>query len=257
MLTSTTHSSGTTLRATPPWTVTAETTSRNVSPAKTWSTGSSSASAAIPRPARWIALSASHGRALWPATPRNVHVALMFPTQPAWISLVGRLHHDRQVGGRAGPGSRSSSGVSALSPNGSSSRPKKTKPTSTVASARQRAAPARPSRRRPPSCRRAPRPWTTAPSSRSRPGKFPCAGHGVEVAGEEDQRAVAALGHAGQHARVAGVARARHDAAQHVAPPAPPPTRDSDGDVDELQDAVGEAVGEVGHRAATLSPAAR
>src|SRR3954449_9138855 len=172
MLTSTVQVSGTTLRATPPCTVTAETTSRNVSPANSWSTGSSAASCAMPTPARWMALSASHGRALWPATPRNVHVALMLPTQPAcsWLS-VGSMTTTRSAS--RSPGSRSSSGVSALSPKGSSSRPKNTNPRSTVASGGGASA----SSTITPSAAfmsAAPRPCTQ-PSAR-RPGRLPWAG---------------------------------------------------------------------------------
>src|SRR3954447_19505785 len=172
MLTSTAQASGTTLRATPPCTVTAETTSRNVSPANSWSTGSSAASCAMPTPARWMALSASHGRALWPATPRNVHVALMLPTQPAcsWLS-VGSMTTTRSAS--RSPGSRSSSGVRALSPKGSSSRPKNTNPRSTVASGGGASA----SSTITPSAAfmsAAPRPCTQ-PSAR-RPGRLPWAG---------------------------------------------------------------------------------
>ena len=52
----------------------------------------------------------------------------------------------------------------------------------------------------------APSPWTASPSRR--PGRLPCAGHRVEVAGEQDQRPVAARRAPGQHAGVAGVAAA-------------------------------------------------
>ncbi len=50
------------------------------------------------RPARWIALSASHGRAVCPAVPRKVQVALMLPRQPACSSLsVGSITTTRSA----------------------------------------------------------------------------------------------------------------------------------------------------------------
>src|SRR4051812_32784564 len=227
MLTSTTQVSGTTLRATPPWTVTAETTSRNVKPANAWSTGATSASAAIPRPARWIALSASHGRALWPAVPRNVHVALMLPTQPACRALsVGSITTTRSASVR--PGSRSSSGVSALSPNGSSSRPKKTKPTSTVAAAGGASA----SSIITPSAAfmsAAPRPWT-APSA-IRPGRLSWAGivsrwPASSTSGRSPRRVAPASTHVSPASRRPPGAPASRPSTCAASGPSPP---DSDG----------------------------
>ena len=73
----------------------------------------------------WIALSANHGRAEWPATPWKLQVALMLPRQPAWIALsVGSIITTSS----GANGWRASSGVSALSVNGSSSRPKNRAP---------------------------------------------------------------------------------------------------------------------------------
>ena len=60
-----------------------------------------------------------------PLVPGNVHAALMLPRQPAWIAFaVGSMTITASASRR--PGSRSSSGVSALWTTGSSSRPKKT-----------------------------------------------------------------------------------------------------------------------------------
>ena len=78
-------------------------------------TDGAEASAAIPSAARWIALSACHGRAECPERPENVHVALMFPRQPACSSpSVGSITTTNS----ASSGERSSSGVSALSVDG-------------------------------------------------------------------------------------------------------------------------------------------
>jgi hypothetical protein len=109
-----------TLAAIPPSMRVTDATSRNSSPSNTCGSGSCAASAATPSAARSIALSASHGRAEWPERPWNVQVALTLPRQPAWISFaVGSIITTSS--GRSG--SRSSSGASALSVDGSSSRP--------------------------------------------------------------------------------------------------------------------------------------
>src|SRR5215207_1303194 len=140
-------------------------TSRNFSPPKSCSSGSCAASTAIPRAALWIALSASHGRAECPARPAKVQVALMLPRQPAWIALsVGSIITTSS----AAIGSRASSGVSALSAIGSSSRPK---------SRQSRRTPARASSSitaTAPFMSLAPSPWTRSASRR--PGRLPCAG---------------------------------------------------------------------------------
>ena len=126
--------SGTTFSAIPPSILVADTTSVNVRPSWTCSVAGTSASSATPRARRWIALSANQGRAEWPLRPWNVHVAFTLPRQPAWTALeVGSSTTPNPLSRRAG--SRSSSGVSELSPKGSSSRGKKTKPNGAPASA--------------------------------------------------------------------------------------------------------------------------
>src|SRR3954469_10992402 len=140
-------------------------TSTKRRPSNSCGSGSWAASAATPTAARVIALSASHGRAEWPARPWKVHVALMLPRQPAWRALsVGSIITTSS----GASGWRSSSGVSALSVSGSSSRPKNSAP---------KGAPARTSSiitATAPFMSLAPRPWTRASSRR--PGRLPWAG---------------------------------------------------------------------------------
>ncbi len=113
--------SGITLEAIPPSTRVTDATSWNVRPPKLTGIEGCEASWAIPIAARWIALSACHGRAECPERPWNVQVALMLPRQPACSSLsVGSITTTKS----ASTGERSSSGVSALSADGSSSRGK-------------------------------------------------------------------------------------------------------------------------------------
>src|SRR5688572_22992570 len=119
----------------------------------------------MPRAALWIAFSPSHGRAECPARPVKVQVALMLPRQPAWIALsVGSI-----ITTSSGlSGSRASSGVSALSAIGSSSRPKNRQ------SKRARASASSSITATAPFMSLAPSPCTRSASSR--PGRLPWAG---------------------------------------------------------------------------------
>ena len=112
-----------------------------------------------------MALSACHGRAEWPERPENVQVALMLPRQPACSSpSVGSITTTKSAFGRE----RSSSGVSALSAEGSSSRGKNSAAygarasTSSIITASA------------PFMSEAPRPCTRLSSIR--PGRLSCAG---------------------------------------------------------------------------------
>ena len=100
-----THASGMTLRGDPARDASStDTTSRKVRPVELVLDAARPRRARRSRgAARWIALSASHGRARVPGgaveRPGRVDVA-----QAAGVHrVVGRLHHDRQVGGRAAP----------------------------------------------------------------------------------------------------------------------------------------------------------
>src|SRR6185503_10432262 len=162
-----------TLSAIPPATRVTETTCVKRSPSNSRGSSGIFASASIPAAARWIALSANHGRAEWPLTPEKVQSALMLPRQPAWIALpVGSMTMTASAVRR--PGSRSSRRLSALSANGSSSRPKKTKPTSTFARSPSPPSASSIITASAPFMSAAPRPWTT-PSS-VRPGRLSWAG---------------------------------------------------------------------------------
>ena len=151
--------------AMPPAIFVTDATSMNSSPSNWCGSGSCAASAVTPAAARVIALSPNHGRAECAATPWNVHVALTLPRQPAWIALsVGSI-----ITASSGEsGWRASSGVSALSSNGSSSRPKNSAPngrpsrTSSIITASA------------PFMSLAPSPITRSPSRR--PGRLPWAG---------------------------------------------------------------------------------
>ena len=172
-------------------------------------------------PARWIALSASHGRAEWPLRPRNVQVALMFPRQPACSALaVGSMTTTRSASRR--PGSRASSGVErALGRPAAPRGRRSTSPRSTVRAAggaqrqldhhRERAlhvGGAEPVHAR---RRRGARGGCPAPGTVSR---WPAS----RTSGRSPRAVVA-----GQHAGVAGVARAAARAARPArARPAPP-----------------------------------
>ena len=151
--------------AIPPAIFVTDATSTNSSPSKSCGSGSCAASAVTPAAARVIALSANHGRAECPDTPRNVHVALTLPRQPACSALsVGSII----TASSGDSGWRASSGVSALSSNGSSSRPKNSAPngspsrTSSIITASA------------PFMSLEPRPITRSPSRR--PGRLPWAG---------------------------------------------------------------------------------
>ena len=82
----------------PPRICVTDATSVKSSPSKVTRRGATAASCAIPAAARWMALSASHGRAEWPLRPRKVHVALRLPRQPAWSALaVGSMTSTRSA----------------------------------------------------------------------------------------------------------------------------------------------------------------
>src|SRR5215210_284019 len=154
-----------TLPAMPPAMRVTDATSTKRRPSKSRGSGSCAASAATPAAARWMALSASHGRAEWPARPWKIQVALMFPRQPACSALsVGSI-----ITTSSGwTGWRASSGVRALSVSGSSSRPKKSAPNgapSRISSIITASAPF---------MSLAPRPCTRSASRR--PGRLPWAG---------------------------------------------------------------------------------
>src|SRR3954465_12321027 len=69
----------------------------------------------MPAAARWIALSASHGRAEWPERPWKVHVALTLPRQPAWTALaVGSMTRTGVAG--VGGGLQDGDGVGGPQP---------------------------------------------------------------------------------------------------------------------------------------------
>src|SRR3954447_25078982 len=107
--------------AMPPSTRVTDATSWNVSPPDCTGSTGALASVAMPSAAWWMAFSACQGRPEWPERPRNVHVAFRFPRQPACSSQsVGSI----TTTSSASTGERSSSGVSALSADGSSSRGK-------------------------------------------------------------------------------------------------------------------------------------
>ena len=140
-------------------------TSTNSRPSTACGRGGCAASATTPAAARSIALSASHGRAEWPERPWKLQVALMLPRQPACSSQpVGSII----TTSAASSGSRSSSGVSADSACGSSSRPKNRQRTGAPASASSSATATAPF------MSLAPRPCTRSPSIR--PGRLSCAG---------------------------------------------------------------------------------
>src|SRR4051795_4036001 len=154
-----------TLLAIPPEICVTDATSWNVSPWNSTGSTGTAASAATPSAARVIAFSAAHGRAECPLRPRNVQTALMFPTQPACSSpSVGSIITTNS----ASTAERSSSGTSALSVDGSSSRGKNSAPygappsTSSIITASA------------PFMSLAPKPCTRPPSSE--PGMLSCAG---------------------------------------------------------------------------------
>ena len=95
----------------------------------------------------------------------------------------------------------------------------------------------------------APSPCTR--SSSRRPGAVALRGHRVEVAGEQHERPVAARGRAGEHAGVAGVARAPPARSTPARARPARPRRATPRDVDELERPRGEALGEVVGRITT------
>ena len=177
-----------------------------VSPSKTCSTGSTCDSAAMPCALRWMALSASHGRAECPLRPRNVHVALTFPRQPDWRALAVGSTTARSAVPR--PGSRSSSGCRALRATGSSSRPKKTNPRSSASpavplAARSITAQLHHHGQRALHVHRA---EAVDDAVLDAARDVVLRGNGVDVPGQQREGALAALGDAGQDERVARVA---------------------------------------------------
>ena len=188
--------------AIPPSTRVTDATSWNVSPCSVTGTDGAEASAAIPTAAWWIALSACHGRAECPERPENVHVALMLPRQPACSSpSVGSITTTNSASSLW----RSSSGVSALSVDGSSSRGKNSAAYGARASTSSIITASAPF-------------MSEAPSPNTRPSADPAGDvalrrHRVQMPREQHRRAH--LGGVGEHARVAeildhGAALAQH-----------------------------------------------
>ena len=87
-----------TFEAIPPWIRVALSTSTNVSPPTSTSSGGTATTGASPSTARSIALTPCQGRAEWALSPWNVSVALRLPRQPGVDRVVGRLEHDDKVG---------------------------------------------------------------------------------------------------------------------------------------------------------------
>ena len=94
--------SGMTLLAMPPAIRVTDATSVKRRPSKSCGSGSCAASAAMPAAARWIALSASHGRAEWPATPWKRPGRVDVAEAAGVERVVGRLHHHHELGGETG-----------------------------------------------------------------------------------------------------------------------------------------------------------
>ena len=114
-----------------------ETTSKNGRPEIVASRRSWAATRASPSIARWIALSASHGRAAWPLTPLNVTRAVSVPTHPACtVRSVGSSRIARSASWTSGHASKSAG--SGLWLGGSSSRPNRSNATSTRPGLRSR-----------------------------------------------------------------------------------------------------------------------
>ena len=213
------------------------------SPSNSRASGGTCASAWIPAAALWIALSASHGRAECPRAPvegpRRVDVA-----QAAGVDRVGRrLHDDHEVGvaqrrlALEQPGERALGDRQLLAPEEHVAEVDRRR------RARQRQLDHH--------GERALHVGGAEPVDRvgvAPAGTVALRRDGVEVPGQEHERALAALRRAGQHAGVARVARVDAAAAQdaeHV--------RGQGGlvarlrrDVDELERAGGEAIGQ-GH----------
>ena len=197
----------------------------------------------MPAAARWMALSASHGRAEWPERPWKVQVALTLPRQPAWMALaVGSITTTRSA--YRSPASRSSRGAERALGDRELLAPEEH-----VAEVDRRGAP----RQRQLDHDRHRALHVGGAQAVHRLGVAPAravalSGDGVEVAREEDERALAALRRAGQHAGVAGVARIDAAGTQDLED-----VRGQRGlvarlrrDVDELERARGEAIGQ-GH----------
>ena len=164
----------------------------------------------------------------------SVQVALTLPRQPGVHRVVGRLHHDHEVGGDR-VAARASSGVERalgdrqlLAPEEQAPRTARRASASSIITASA------------PFMSLAPRPCTRSPSRR--PGRLPCAGTvsrcpASSTGGRVPRRA-------GEHAGVAEVA--------HPTPPAAQDVRDAGrerrlvarlgGDVDELERPRGEAL---------------
>ena len=213
----------------PPAIFVTEATSVKRSPSKSCGSGSWAASTAIPAAARWIALSANHGRAEWPATPWKLQVALMLPRQPAWIALsVGSIittssgceRVAREQRGQRALGERQ---LLAAEEQGAERR--------AVAHEldhhRERAL-------------HVARAEAVDGLGVAAAGPVALGRDGVEVAAEQHARAL----RAGQHAGVAEVARVRQQAAHMVGEPRL--VTGLRGDVDQLERPGGEALAQLG-----------
>ena len=140
-----------------------------------------------PATATSIAFTPCHGRAEWALSPRKTTVAFRLPRQPAWIALsVGSsiddqvgLEHERRLGEDARQ--RALLGRQLLADEEEEREVARERRLGRPPSAASSTITATP-----PFMSLAPRP-TTQPSS-IRPGRLSCARHGVEVAGEEDER---------------------------------------------------------------------
>ena len=157
----------------------------------------------MPRAARWMALSASHGRAEWPLRPWNVQVALTFPRHPACSApAVGSMTTATSASRR--PGSRASSGAERALGHGQLLAPEEHD------AEVDRALRGRAQRELEHHGDRALHVRRAEPVHDpvlEAPGTVALGGHRVEVAGQEDERPVAAGGRPGQDAGVARVAR--------------------------------------------------
>ena len=87
-----------TFEAIPPWIRVALSTSTNVSPPTSTSSGGAATTGARPSTARSIALTPCQGRAEWALSPRNVERRVEVAEAAGVDRVVGRLEHDDEVG---------------------------------------------------------------------------------------------------------------------------------------------------------------
>ena len=151
------------------------------------------------RAARWIALSASHGRAECPERPWKRPGRVDVAEAAGVDRVVGRLHHHHELGGDLVAGARQQRRQRALGDRQLLAPEEQARRTARPASASSIITASAPF------MSLAPRPWTR--SSSRRPGRLSCAGHGVEVPGEQHRRPRPRR--AGQDAGVAEVGTSR------------------------------------------------